>query len=357
MARRRLLAAGAATAAVAALAGFGGRVAQHARFSVAGARSKVKLPAPSSPAPPLPAGVDLHKSVVPWATANGSFYRIDRALTVPQLDPASWRLRIHGMLDRPLTLTYDDLLARPLVERWITLCCVSNEVGGNLVSNARFLGARLADVLRPLGLHPGADQLLMTGAEGTTIGAPLAAVMDGREALLAVGMNGQPLPIAHGFPVRVVVPGLYGYVSACKWIVDMQVTTFARARAFWVESGWYQQTPIVLQSRIDRPHSGTSVSKGDTVTIAGVAWDQHVGVAKVEVQVGDGPWTAARLAAVPSTDTWRQWVLPWTPERSGSYRIRVRATDAHGRVQDSRSASPGPGGATGLHSVHVQVTA
>jgi DMSO/TMAO reductase YedYZ molybdopterin-dependent catalytic subunit len=355
--RRRLLLGGAATAALAALAGFGGRAAQHARFSVASARADVQLPAPAVTEPALPAGVDLGKSGVPWATPNGRFYRIDRALTVPQIDPKDWRLRIHGMVDRPTTLTYDELLARPLVEHWVTLCCVSNEVGGDLVSNALFRGAPLADVLREAGIHPGADQLLMTGAEGTTIGAPTAAALDGRAAMLAVGMNGQPLPLAHGFPVRVVIPGLYGYVSACKWVVDLKATTFASERAFWVQNGWYQQTPIVLMSRIDRPHSGAALTKGTTVAIAGVAWDQHVGVSRVEVQIGEGSWQQARLAAVPSADTWRQWVLPWTPQQAGSYRIRVRAVDARGAAQDETGAPPGPGGATGLHAITVHVTA
>jgi DMSO/TMAO reductase YedYZ molybdopterin-dependent catalytic subunit len=355
--RRRLLMGGAATAALAALAGFGGRAAQHARFSVASARAAVRLPAAAHPAPALPPGVDLGRSGVPWATPNRSFYRIDRALTVPQIDPKHWRLRVHGMVDRPLTLSYDEVLSRPLVEHWLTLCCVSNEVGGNLVSNALFRGVLLADVLREAGIHPGADQLLMTGAEGTTIGAPTAAALDGRTALLAVGMNGEPLPLAHGFPVRVVIPGLYGYVSACKWVVDIKATRFADEQAFWVQNGWDQQTAVVLMSRIDRPRSGASVKVGETVAVAGVAWDQHVGVSAVEVQVDDGPWQRARLAPVPSADTWRQWLLPWTPTRTGSHRLRVRAADARGNPQVTTGSGPGPGGATGLHAVTVHVTA
>jgi DMSO/TMAO reductase YedYZ molybdopterin-dependent catalytic subunit len=355
--RRDFLIGSAATAGLAALAGFGGRIAQDARFSVAADRKKVKLPVADDPAPSLPNGVDLGKSGVPWATPSGGFYRIDRALTIPQIKPGDWHLRIHGRVDNPITLSYDDLLARPLIERWVTLCCVSNEVGGNLVGNALWRGALLADLLKEAGLHADADQLFMRGADGTSIGAPTAAVMDGRNAMLAVGMNGQPLPVSHGFPVRVVIPGLYGYVSACKWVVDIEATTFHKDKAFWVQNGWDQRTPIVLMSRIDRPRSGNSVSKGETVAIAGVAWDQHVGVSKVEVQVGDGPWQPARLAPVPSTDTWRQWVLPWVPEKSGSFRIRVRATDAKGKPQITQAQPPGPAGASGLHSVTVQVTA
>lgn len=353
-ARRTLLQAGAATAAVAAVTGFGGRAAQHARFDVAATRDKIKLPAPAATAPTVPPGVDLGKSKVSWATSSNKFYRIDTALSVPQIDSHSWKLRIHGMVDKELTLTYAQLLARPQIERWITLCCVSNEIGGNLVSNAHFQGARLADLLREAGVRKGADQLLLRSQDGMTIGAPIDLIMDGRDALLAVGMNGKPLPVEHGFPARTVVPGLYGYVSACKWIVDMEVTTFDAHRAYWVQGGWSPEPPIQLQSRIDTPGTQQVVSAGDTIAVAGVAWDQHVGVSKVEVQVDDGPWQRARLAAVPSTDTWRQWVWPWTPQKSGEYRLRVRATDALGNVQDTQVRQPFPSGATGLHAVTVR---
>ncbi len=352
--RRTLLQAGVATAAIAALSGLGGRAAQHARFDVAAERAKVRLPTP--PVQGVPAGADLGRSSVPWATPNRDFYRIDTALSVPQVNPKAWRLRIHGMVDRELVLSYDDILARPLIERWITLCCVSNEVGGELIGNALFQGARLADLLREAGVHQGADQLLLTSVDGMTIGAPTAVVMDGRDALLAVGMNGVPLPVEHGFPARTVVPGLYGYVSACKWIVDIEATTFAARQAYWVEGGWAPSPPIVLESRIDRPGSGAHVTVGAPLAIAGVAWDQHVGVSNVEVQVNDEPWQATRLATVPSTDTWRQWVLPWTPPEPGRYRLRVRATDAKGEVQTSHASAPFPAGATGLHSVTVRAT-
>ncbi len=288
------------------------------------------------------------------STPNQSFYRIDTALSVPQIDPDKWSLRIHGLVDREVTLNYKELLARPLIERWITMACVSNEVGGDLIGNALFLGARFADVLSEAGVHAGADQLVLRSSDGMTIGTPTAVVMDGRDALLAVGMNGVPLPIEHGFPVRVVVPGLYGYVSACKWVVDIEATTFKSSSAYWVDEGWIPKAPILLSSRIDRPVASQLFKVGDTVAIAGVAWEQHVGVSGVEVQIDDGPWTTARLAAVPSVDTWRQWVLAWTAV-AGTHSVRVRAIDADGKVQIATDAEPYPGASTGYHTIRITV--
>lgn len=355
--RRSFLQAGTATAALAALAGFGGRAVQHARFDVSHERDTLTLPAPSPAADDvLPRGVDLHKSGVPWVTPNDEFYRIDTALALPEVSRKGWSLRIHGLVDQELTLTWDELVRRPMIERWITLCCVSNEVGGKLISNAKWLGTRLADVLREAGVRSECDQLLLTSVDGMTIGAPTKVVMDGRDALLAIGMNGAPLPIAHGYPVRTIVPGLYGYVSACKWVVDIEATTFADHKAYWVQGGWAQQTDIKLESRIDTPRSGQRVSVGRPVPVAGIAWDQHVGVSKVEVQVDSGPWLPARLAAVPSTDTWRQWVVSWTPAAPGSHRLRVRAFDGHGTPQTLHRANVYPSGATGLHTITVQAT-
>ena len=363
--RRLFLRGGIATAGFATVAGFGGRALQHRRYDVSKARAAVTLPAPASPAPALASGTDLGLTTVPFDTPNvdeviagqrvKGFYRIDTALTVPQIDPKTWQLRIHGMVDREITLSYADLLAKPLIERWITLTCVSNLVGGDLISNAKFLGARLDDILREAGVQSGASQLLMTDSAGMTIGAPVAAATDGRDAMLAVGMNDVPLPIEHGFPVRVVIPGLYGYVSACKWIVDMEVTTFEAAGAFWVTQGWIQQAPIVLSSRIDRPRAGQTIAAGQPFAIAGVAWDQHVGVSRVEVSVDGGEWMAATLASVPSVDCWRQWAVPWTPAGPGNHTLRVRAYDAKGNLQVGQPGGPYPGAATGWHTINVRV--
>ena len=352
--RRQFLQGSAAAAGLALVGGFGGRALQRARHDVSKARAALRLPAPAEPAPPLANGTDLGKSSEPYTTPNADFYRIDTALTFPQIDPKSWQLRIHGMVERELTLTYDQLLARPLIERWITLTCVSNVVGGTLVGNARFLGARVADLLREAGVDPKADQLVATSKDGMTIGSPTAVVMDGRDAMLAVGMNGEPLPVAHGFPVRMVVPGLYGYVSACKWIVDLRATRFDQDQAYWVQGGWAAKGPIRLASRIDAPGFGTKVTVGQTVAVAGVAWDQHVGVSKVEVQVDSGEWQQARLAPVPSTDTWRQWVFPWTVDSGGEHTLRVRAADAQGVLQDAHNRDPFPSGATGYHQILVR---
>jgi DMSO/TMAO reductase YedYZ molybdopterin-dependent catalytic subunit len=351
--RRRFLLGGAGALTLAFVGGFGGRALQHVRFDAGRARAAVTLP--PAAAPPDVSGVDLGKGGVPWATPSSSFYRVDTALAVPQIDPDTWTLRIHGMVDKEISLTYKDVLARTQIERWITLTCVSNEVGGDLIGNALFQGTLLADVLREAGIQEGADQLVMTSSDGMTIGAPVAAVMDGRDALLAVGMNRAPLPVEHGFPVRVVVPGLYGYVSACKWVVDINVTTFARFDAYWVVQGWVQQAPILLSSRIDKPRSGGSVQVGRPTVIAGVAWEQRVGVKAVEVQIDNGAWQPTRLAGDDSIDTWRQWVFAWTPTQAGSVTVKVRATDMNGKLQDAADREPYPGASTGYHTVNVTV--
>jgi DMSO/TMAO reductase YedYZ molybdopterin-dependent catalytic subunit len=260
---------------------------------------------------------------------------------------------VHGLVDREIELDYDGLLARGLIERDITLTCVSNEVGGSLVGSAQWLGASLADLLREAGVHANADQLLSRSVDGLTIGTPTAVVMDGRDALLAVAMNGQPLPTRHGFPVRMVVPGLYGYVSATKWVVDLELTRFVDAQAYWVERGWALRGPIKTMTRIDTPN-GSNPLRAGRVAVAGVAWAQHRGIERVEVRVDGGAWQQARLASVPSTDTWRQWVLSWdaTP---GRHLLEARATDETGAPQTQQEADPFPSGATGWPARDVVV--
>ncbi|MGW5638003.1 sulfite oxidase [Streptomyces sp. NPDC003832] len=335
------------------LTGAGGREA-------AASRADLVLPAPESPAPAVPRGARPRiAGISPFTTPNDDFYRVDTALVVPKVDVDGWRLRIHGRgVTRPVTLSYDDLLRREPVERDITLTCVSNEVGGPYVGNARWLGVRLADLLAECGVRPPsergpADQLVARSVDGMTIGTPVEDVMDGRDALLAYGMNGEPLPFEHGFPVRMVVPGLYGYVSACKWIEDIELTTFDAYDAYWVRRSWARRAPVKTQSRIDTPRPFARPSAG-TVMVAGVAWAQHRGIDKVEVRVDDGPWQEARLAAEASLDTWRQWSFPWQATR-GSHTLTVRATDRDGAVQTARRARTVPDGATGRHSVVVSV--
>ena len=292
-------------------------------------------------------------NMTPFVTPNKDFYRIDTALSVPQITAESWRLKVHGMVDRELELTFADLLERNVVERDITLTCVSNEVGGNLISNAKWLGVPLAEILQEAGVHPDADQLKSTSADGWTSGSPVATITDGRDALLAFGMNGEPLPVEHGFPVRMVVPGLYGYVSATKWVVDLELTTFENFDAYWVQRGWSQQGPIKTESRIDVPKPFARVAPG-RVAVAGVAWAQHRGIEAVEVRVDGGPWARAELADELTIDTWRQWKFAWDAP-AGNHRIEVRATDQTGAVQPEARAEPIPDGATGWHSIVVRV--
>ncbi|MER5891350.1 sulfite oxidase [Streptomyces sp. NPDC001941] len=359
--RRGFLVAATAAAAASTGAGLAGRSLNSSRGQGAVAsRTKVVLPAPVSAAAAVPRGAQLRiAGVSPFTTPNSDFYRVDTALVVPKVDATRWRMRIHGKgVDKEATLTFDDLLRMPLIERDITLTCVSNEVGGPYVGNARWIGVRLADVLARCGVKPPskggpADQLVARSVDGMTIGSPVEDVMDGRDALLAVGMNGQPLPFEHGFPVRMVVPGLYGYVSACKWIEDIELTTFDTYDSYWVKRDWAQRAPIKTQSRIDTPKPFARPGTG-TVMVAGVAWAQHRGIDKVEVRVDDGPWQEARLAAEDTRDTWRQWSWPWQAQK-GSHTLTVRATDRTGRTQTDKRTRTIPDGASGWHTVVVTV--
>ncbi|WP_460772766.1 molybdopterin-dependent oxidoreductase [Microbacterium sp. GXF7504] len=351
--RRRFLVWTVAAAGIGVLAAVGGTALRAGSRAVAAVRDALRLPGAGNTVT-IPAGAELDvPGITPLLTPNADFYRIDTALNVPQIDPAQWRLRIHGLVAREVTLTWDELLALPLEESITTLACVSNTVGGDLIGTARWLGYPIRELLARAEPDPGADMVLSTSQDGFTAGTPLEALTDGREAILAVGMNGEPLPFAHGFPVRMVVPGLYGYVSATKWVVDLEVTRFADATAYWTTRGWSERGPIKLQSRIDVPRSGVTIDPGDTV-LAGVAWQQRVGVAAVEVQVDDGPWQQATLAPAISDDTWVQWMLPWRAS-SGSHTIRCRATNADGETQTQATAPPAPDGATGWHTVIVTV--
>ncbi|WP_190086072.1 sulfite oxidase [Streptomyces longisporoflavus] len=359
--RREFIIAATAAAAASAGAGVLGRSLNAAGGQDAiASRNGIKLPAPASAASPTPEGAALRiKGVSPFMTPNEDFYRVDTALVVPKVDATSWRLRIHGKgVARETTVSFAELLRMPLVERNITLACVSNEVGGPYVGNARWIGVRLADLLTRCGVRPPskggpADQLVARSVDGMTIGSPVEDVMDGRDAMLALGMNGEPLPFAHGFPVRMVVPGLYGYVSACKWIKDIELTTFDDYDPYWVKRDWAREAPVKTQSRIDTPKPFARPEAG-TVMVAGVAWAQHRGIDKVEVRVDDGPWQRAELAAEDTRDTWRQWSFPWRAT-SGGHTLTVRATDRTGEVQTEKRTRTIPDGASGRHSVVVTV--
>ncbi|MET8232677.1 molybdopterin-dependent oxidoreductase [Micromonospora sp. NPDC005298] len=351
--RRRFLTSAGVLLGTATVAGLGGRWLAGRR-GVSAARDAIRLPPPVAPAPAVPAGADLSLTqLAPYVTPNFGFYRIDTALVVPQVDPDTWRLRIHGRVRTERTYSYADLLARPLVERYITLACVSNEVGGDLIGNARWLGVPLRELLDEVEPEEGADQVVGRSVDGWTCGTPTAALRDGRDALLAIGMNGEPLPVEHGFPVRVVVPGLYGYVSACKWVSELELTRFADFDAYWVPRGWSVEGPIKTQSRIDAPRGRNRLTAGP-VTVAGVAWAQQRGISRVEVRVDGGPWQEADLAPTVSVDTWVQWSWRWdaTP---GEHRLQVRATDATGETQTERRQDVVPDGATGWHTVTVTV--
>ena len=352
--RRRFLLT-AAGAVVLAAGGAGAGQALLSRFSVSTARSAIRLPGPAVTGPPPPGGADLAvPGISPFTTPNGSFYRVDTALSLPQVPPEQWRLRVHGLVERELDISFDQLLRRPLTEADITLACVSNQVGGPYAGNARWLGASLAALLREAGVKRGADQILSTSSDGWTCGTPVETVMDGRDALLAVGMNGQPLPVAHGFPARMLVPGLYGYVSATKWVVDLEITTFAAQKSYWVQRGYSTRAPIKTESRIDVPKPLAQVKAGRTA-VAGVAWAPHRGIDAVQVRADNGPWNQARLAPVPGIDTWRQWVWEWDA-RPGLHTLSVRATDGTHATQPSRRVPIFPNGATGWDTVTVTVT-
>jgi DMSO/TMAO reductase YedYZ molybdopterin-dependent catalytic subunit len=298
----------------------------------------------------VPAGASLDvEGIEPWRTPNADFYIIHTALAPPTISPPDWKLRIHGMVDRELTLDYQDLVDRRLTEAWVTLCCVSNRVGGDLIGNAWWSGVLTRELLAEAGVDPKADAVLQTSRDGWTCGTPLAALTDDRNAMLAVAMNGKPLPVEHGFPVRTVVPGLYGYVSATKWLVELEVTRFDRIEAFWTQRGWSEKGPVKTQSRIDVPANGASVPAGP-LRIGGSAWAQHTGIEKVEYQLDGAAWEEAELGRVPGVDTWVQWAASVDVE-PGEHRVVVRATDRSGYTQTPVETDVVPDGATGWHSI------
>lgn len=352
--RRRFLVGGGSVAAVAVVAGSMGRFLQG-RVSAAASRAAVVLPRPSRPAAAVPAGAELGvEGLTPFSTPTGDFYRIDVNLIVPQVEAETWTLTVKGMVDRELTLSYADLLARDVVEEDITIACVSNEIGGRLIGNARWLGTPLLPLLDEAGIADDADQVVGRSTDGFTVGFPVSALRDGRPALVAFGMNGEVLPIRSGFPARLIVSGLYGYVSATKWLSEIELTRFDAFDQYWVERGWEARGPIKTQSRIDTPRGYASAGRDGTIPIAGVAWAQTRGIAKVEVRVDDGEWREAELGDAPDEHTWRQWVLR-APLSVGRHRLTVRATDGDGETQTEDEVPPFPDGATGWHAVTVTV--
>lgn len=353
-ARRRFLQALAGGAAATVVGGTLAALWRGAAAAVSEARNGLALPAPASPAPAIPPGAAAAvEGMQPLVTPNPDFYRIDTALSVPALDPGTWVLKVTGMVDREVGLTFAELVAKPLVERHITIACVSNSVGGDLIGNARWLGWPVRELLGLAGPKPGADMVLSRSSDGWTAGTPLEVLTDDRDALLAVGMNGEPLPLEHGFPVRLVVPGLYGYVSATKWVTELNVTRFADDAGYWTPRGWSERGPIKTSSRIDVPRAGRSVKPG-MVIFGGIAWAQHTGIGKVELRVNRGSWQQAELATGISVDTWYQWKLGMQLGE-GQYEVQVRATDLAGREQDEQRRPPAPDGATGLHTIRVDV--
>jgi DMSO/TMAO reductase YedYZ molybdopterin-dependent catalytic subunit len=343
------------------LLGFGivsgvlGAVITRLVHSVAADRNSFTLPRPRTSAPPILADVQPNGVVLPsFVTASTDFYRVDTALSVPQLSHGDWRLRIHGMVDREANYSFNDLADFNVVEMVTTLTCVSNPVGGKLISTGVWTGYRVAELLAAAGVHADADMMLSTSIDGFTAGTPVEALTDSRDALLAVGLNGQPLPIEHGYPARLVVPGLYGYVSATKWVVEMELTRFDRAQAYWTRQGWAPRAPIKTESRIDVPTAGQRVPMGPVV-FGGVAWAQNRGVRAVEVRIDDDVWQSAELGANYSNETWRLWSFPWQAKSPGKHTMTVRATDNTGAAQTADRVGSVPDGATGWHTVEFTV--
>lgn len=346
-----VLAAGGLAAAAVTMGAVGRRVTSYRLRG-----TDVTLPAAGDPAPSFPQGLEqMYDGITPLRTPTEDFYRVDTRLTLPTIDAESWTLTIDGDVEREVTLSFDDLTAMPTIERDITLTCVSNEVGGPYVGGARWLGVPLKDVLDKAGIDAtSADQILSTDVDGMTISTPLGVALDGRDAMLAIGMNGGPLPREHGFPVRMVVPGLYGFVSACKWITRMTLTTYDAQQAYWTDRDWAIDAPIKISSRIDTPKALSDTQAG-TVVVGGIAWAQHVGIEKVEVRIDGEAWQPARLGPQVNDDYWRQWFFEWDAE-PGQHFVSCRATNKDGEVQAPVRMAPFPEGSSGLQEIAVTIT-
>ena len=348
-ARREFLGGALAVATLSVLAAAGGQLRAGAQ-----AAKRLVLPRPADPAPTFPAGLEAKvPGITPLRTSNDTFYRVDTNLAVPRVDVDRWTLEVDGMVERPFSLSFDELAAMPLIERDITMTCVSNEVGGGYVGAARWLGVRLSDVLDRAGITGSPDQVLSTAVDGFTISTPLDVVRDGRDAMIAIGMNGTQLPEAHGYPARLITPGLYGFVGATKWLTRLTLTTYAAEQAYWTKRQWATDAPIKTSARVDTPRPLSTIKAGRTA-IGGVAWAQHRGVGRVEVRIDDGAWQQTELGPDVNIDYWRQWYLPWDAE-PGLHRIAVRAIDRKGQAQITERATPFPSGSSGIQEVVVTV--
>ena len=350
--RRRFLKSVGVGAVVAIIAGTFAAVVRTTATGIQQAREKLRLPAPVSPAAAIPAAAQVAlEGVTPLVTPNTDFYRIDTALVVPTVDPGSWKLGVTGMVDHEVEIDLATLLSKPLIERYVTIACVSNEVGGDLIGNAKWLGWPVRELLAMAGVKPGADMVLSSSTDGFTASTPLQAMTDQRDAIIAVGMNGDLLPLEHGFPARLIVPGLYGFVSATKWVSNLKVTTFANDAGYWTSRGWSDHGPIKTSSRIDVPRDGRSVKAG-SVAVGGVAWAQERGISKVQLRVDNGNWQDAMLAPGISKDTWYQWSARLDLAQ-GSHRLQVRAFDGGGTPQTEQVEPVAPNGASGYHTITV----
>jgi DMSO/TMAO reductase YedYZ molybdopterin-dependent catalytic subunit len=318
-------------------------------------RLERRLPAPTRPLPAPPPEASLSApQLSALFTSNGAFYETDVTFPPPALDAGAWTLRVHGLVDRPFELSYSELLALGLEELDATLVCVHNPVGGHRIGTARWLGVPLARLLERAGVRPEADQVLARSVDGFSAGVPLTVLDEDRAALVAVGMNDEPLPAGHGYPARLLVPGLWGADANTKWLSELEVTTFAAVADYWDRRGWPREpSPVEPSSRIDVPRERAVLPAGSAV-VAGVAWAPPHGVEQVEVSIDSGPWQVAELSAELDPHAWRQWLRPWEAA-PGRHDLRVRTRSRSGAVQSEESSPPYPRGAHGLHAVEVEV--